>query len=352
MKKILYLMEIDWYWIKQRPQIIAEMLSVDYDVTVVYHKEIFVKQSLRTEKDELKKSIPIPAIPYRDKNWAAYAMQKLFYYKIMKKIDQYDIVWITHPLLYRYVPKTYQGKIIYDCMDNHEALCSDQVLRKVIGKAERCLVSEADIIFASSEGLKKKMEGLAGKGKTFLIRNGFVLQEIHPPKPPVLYKDKPFKIGYFGTIAEWFDFPLLLESLDRFPNLEYHLWGPVAKVEQPKHPRLIFEGIVEHSQLWEKVKDVDCLIMPFLVNDIIKDVDPVKLYEYISMGKPIVSVYYKEIERFESLVYFYNNTDAYIRLLKKFVQENRIALYSEFSQRKFLLNNSWGNRFLNITNKL
>ena len=63
MKKILYLMGIDWYWIKQRPQIIAEMLNKDYDVTVAYYKELFVKQSLRKNNDELEKSISISAIP-------------------------------------------------------------------------------------------------------------------------------------------------------------------------------------------------------------------------------------------------------------------------------------------------
>ena len=57
MKKILYLMGIDWYWIKQRPQIIAEMLNKDYDVTVAYYKELFVKQSLRKNNDELEKNI-------------------------------------------------------------------------------------------------------------------------------------------------------------------------------------------------------------------------------------------------------------------------------------------------------
>ena len=44
-------MGIDWYWIKQRPQIIAEMLNKDYDVTVAYYKELFVKQSLRKNND-------------------------------------------------------------------------------------------------------------------------------------------------------------------------------------------------------------------------------------------------------------------------------------------------------------
>ena len=122
MKKILYLMGIDWYWIKQRPQIIAEMLNKDYDVTVAYYKELFVKQSLRKNNDELEKSISISAIPYRDKNKIAYAIQKLLFHRIMKNVKQFDIVWISHPLLYRYLPPNYDGKVIYDCMDNHEAL--------------------------------------------------------------------------------------------------------------------------------------------------------------------------------------------------------------------------------------
>ncbi len=81
MKKILYLMGIDWYWIKQRPQIIAEMLDRDYDVTVAYYKEVGVKQPLRKNNDELEKSIPISAIPYRDKNIIAHFIQKSYFRK-------------------------------------------------------------------------------------------------------------------------------------------------------------------------------------------------------------------------------------------------------------------------------
>ena len=119
MKKILYFMGVDWYWIKQRPQILAEYLEQDYDVTVVYIKELFQKQSLRKDQDELEKSIAVPVIPYRDKSRCAYSLQRLLFHKVTKHINEYDTVWIGHPLLYRYIPQTYKGKIIYDCMDNH-----------------------------------------------------------------------------------------------------------------------------------------------------------------------------------------------------------------------------------------
>ena len=345
MKKILYLMGIDWYWIKQRPQIIAEMLDRDYDVTVAYYKEVVVKQSLRKNNDELEKSIPISAIPYRDKNIIAHFIQKILFQKVMKNVEQYDIVWISHPLLYRYLPGNYKGKIVYDCMDNHEALCSDENICQVIKKTEQQLVNRADIVFASSSGLLQKVQKLGGEGKSVLLRNGSVSEHIYPPEP-VRHKNKEaYKIGYFGTIAEWFDFPLLLKSLDLYPDLEYYLWGPVSNVEVPQHPRIKMQGVVEHSKLWENVKDMDALIMPFKVNDIIRDVDPVKLYEYISMGKNVITVAYDEVLRFAPFVFFYKNAEEYENIIIKLYEDEVNCKYDSISQKEFLDDNSWEKRW-------
>ena len=347
MKKILYFMGVDWYWIKQRPQILAEYLAQDYDVTVVYIKELFQKQSLRKDQDELEKSIAVPVIPYRDKSRCGYSLQRLLFHKVTKHINEYDTVWIGHPLLYRYIPQTYKGKIIYDCMDNHEALCKDIKIRATIHETEIQLIQRADLIFASSTGLIEKVIKKGGKGKTLLVRNGVILNEIHAPQPPKKNVKERYKIGYFGTIAEWFDFPLLLESLKANPDIEYYLWGPVSVPSVPKHERLIFEGIVEHRCLWEKVKDMDCLIMPFKLNDIIEDVDPVKLYEYISMGKPVISVYYKEVDRFGSYIYFYKSLQDYNEILHEIFTEN-FAKYDTFMQQEFLNANTWAERYSNI----
>ena len=348
MKKILYFMGVDWYWIKQRPQILAEYLARDYDVTVVYIKELFQKQSLRQDKDELEKSIAVPVIPYRDKNKCAYSIQRLLFHKAVKHIDEYDIVWIGHPLLYRYIPQTYKGKVIYDCMDNHEALCKDTKIRATIHQTENQLIQRADLIFASSTGLLEKVIKKGGNGKTLLVRNGVILNEIHAPQPPKKNAKGRYKIGYFGTIAEWFDFSLLLESLKTNPDIEYHLWGPVSVPEVPEHERLMFEGILEHRCLWEKVKDMDCLIMPFKLNDIIRDVDPVKLYEYISMGKPVISVYYNEVKYFEDFVFFYRSPKELEQIISRLVCDNFMLQYSAKNQHIFLEKNNWKTRYESI----
>lgn len=346
MKKILYLMGIDWYWIKQRPQIIAEMLSKDYDITVVYQKEIARNIALRKSKDELKNSIALPVLPFRDKNNIVHAIQGGLFKKRIKNIHEFDLVWVGHPLLYRYVPTSYQGKVVYDCMDNHTALCPDLKIKEAICKNEEQLISRADLVIVSSSHLKKRLEEKCHYAGTVLVRNGFSADAIH--RPEILHSEKKLKIGYFGTIAEWIDFSAICRSLEKIEELEYYLWGPVLTDKIPQHSRLLLEGIVEHNQLWDRAKDMDGLIMPFKINDIIEDVDPVKLYEYISMGKTVIAPYYDEIERFTPYVYFYHNEEELIELLRRLRKGELTSKYSEQQQDDFLMDNTWDKRYETI----
>ena len=233
-------------------------------------------------------------------------------------------------------------------MDNHEALCNDKEICKTIKKTEQQLVKRADIVFASSTGLLKKVQNLGGQTKSILIRNGFIADHIYPPEP-VRHEDKAkYKIGYFGTIAEWFDFDLLLKSLDNYPNLEYYLWGPISNTEVPKHQRIHWKGVIEHNKLWENVKEMDALIMPFKVNDIIRDVDPVKLYEYISMGKKVISVKYPEVSGFSTFTHFYKNEKEFYTCIDEVMKITDDTDYKLNEQLEFLKENSWDIRYNKI----
>ncbi len=56
--------------------------------------------------------------------------------------------------------------------------------------------------------------------------------------------------------------------------------------------------------------------MPFKLNDIVEAVDPVKLYEYINFNKDILTISYKEIERFSKFTYSYDGYDEFKSQLK------------------------------------
>lgn len=345
-RKILYIIGIDWSWIYQRPQILAERLAADYDVTVIFPRSVLKGLPRYPEKGRrpaFRRRI-LWTVPYQEKSTLIGAVSVFFQRFLFSHINQYDIVYIGYPLYARYIPDNYAGKLIYDCMDNHAALYSDHKRVDRLVSQERRLVRMCNSLIVSSAGLAKRMDAIAGWQKSVIIRNGVSLNKPDGIKCPTVKAG--YRLGYIGTISEWFDFEVLQRSMEQVDGIEYHLIGPCAGGAVPR--QFSYEGVVAHDRLGESIKDYDCLIMPFKVNDIVEDVDPVKLYEYISFGKCIISVYYKEIERFGDFVYFYTTGQEYVSLLRSLKEKGFPVKYTEEQRSCFLTENSWEARYAQL----
>ena len=345
-KKILYIMGIDWKWIYQSPQILAEKLGEDYDVTVIFPR-FFWNRKLSVKNEGLH-LCPLWKLPFQERCRLLAGISNWMNRKLFADIHKYDYIYLGYPVYERYIPDTYQGKIIYDCMDNYEALYPLKTgLDKVIA-FERSVVEKCDILIVSSEMLRRKMDQIAGYKKSILIRNGMfpgTIAEIKEAKVKNLYD-----ICYIGTIASWFDVDLLKKSVNKYTNIRYQLIGPYE--EKTEHSGMIYHGPIAHDKLYETIKDYDCLIMPFKVNDIVEAVDPVKLYEYIAFGKCIISVYYPEIERFSDFVYFYRTEEEYMKLLDELGETGFPPKYNKKQQQDFLNNNTWEERYQLLKNEI
>lgn len=347
-KKLLYIMGIDWDWIFQRPQIMEQYLEQDYDVTVIFPRSIhrFLKQCRGTYPKNYK---ILWTLPWQEKSKIINFLSCILTKRIFSNIDQYAGIIIGYPLYYRYIPKTYSGSIIYDCMDNYEALYPAIPSRKRLVALEKSLSNASAAIVVTGSLLQKKIETIVSDHSKHieLIRNGVSLQQTcYYSRTETKGK---YKIGYIGTIAEWFDYNVLLLSLKQFDDVEYHLIGPVIKHCPEENVGIIMEGVINHEMLTEITKDYACLVMPFVVNDVVKWVDPVKLYEYIAMGKCIISVKYDEIVRFENYVYFYSSTEEYLELIQCLKNKAFPPKYTPELQRTFLESNSWQKRFINFS---
>lgn len=354
-------MGIDWNWIYQRPQILAQKLSQDYDVTVVFPRSILQERNRKRDSKNLDFKVfgsedsksktssfqlsyrVLKTIPFQEKirflGWVA----NLFHRRLFLDYQQYDFIYIGYPLYARYIPEDYKGCLIYDCMDNQEALYPDQKRVYRIVQQEEKLIRRCQLLFVSAQMLAEKVNQIAGYNKAVLIRNGVEIQKVCQIQKPV---QKPqYRIAYIGTIAEWFDYALLRQSLKKKLPVVYELIGPIRSKDQEETTDIIYKGIIEHSKLKEIAAGYDALIMPFQCNDIVLSVDPVKLYEYISFGKCIISIYYKEIERFEEFVYFYRTQEEYQKLLETLCQKGFPPKYNAVQQQKFLEENSWKHRY-------
>lgn len=370
MKKILYIMGIEWNWIFQRPQVLALELEKEYDLTVVCTKQPV--HARHQNNRQPKRLLELYQIPFQEKNRLIGAVAGKLHSKVLGDLSQYDIIWVGYPLFGRYIPKDYRGIVVYDCMDNFEALYQDRReknLRRVCAEEER-LVRRADVIFASSLKLKEKLLHLCPGKEIAVVRNGYsnitlvkpaVRQESlsadttrkdnarnDHPQPENSHAKRQYVLGYVGTLSEWFDNALIEHSLCAREEIRYNLIGPIADHQPIQDERVHYSGVVEHKQLGAFVKELDCLIMPFKVNDIILYVDPVKLYEYIAWGKCIIACWYPEVDRFRDFVYFYHNEQEYISLIAELAKQGFPAKFTQDMQEGFLAENSWQARFETI----
>ena len=84
--------------------------------------------------------------------------------------------------------------------------------------------------------------------------------------------------------------------------------------------------------------------MPFRITPLILGVDPVKLYEYISFGRPVIVKYYSEISQFEPFVYFYYDEKSYHVLIDRLLTNTLPPKGKNKEIHDFLINSSWGVR--------
>lgn len=345
-EKILYIMGVEWNWIFQRPQILEQHLEKKYDVTVVFPKSILRwkqrKNSGTLKPDKLR---ILRTFPRQERYALIGRISQKIAEKIFRDVQQFDAVIIGYPLYYRYIPKEYEGVVIYDCMDFFRALYPDPKSVSRLISEEESLVRRCDALVVSAEKLRSDLWKNVLQEKVVLIRNGTFVKKVYLPQLKPHTNKLLHKIGYFGTIAHWFDYDLLISSCKKHNNIEYHLIGPVVTPCPSGVERIVMEGIVPNAELADYTKDYDCLIMPFIVNDVVEWVDPVKLYEYIALGKCIISVRYAEIERFEPYVYMYTDENEYENLLEKLSANGFPAKYTAEQQCAFLNENSWECRF-------
>jgi len=351
MKQISYVMAVDWNWIKQRPQFIAEKLAEKYRLKVFYrygyNKKVLSSNEINNSNLEL---IPVYTIPlihrYRHLKWFNNKQQVYFHKKSIERFNS-DFIYLSHPRQYPFLGTNTKSKIIYDCMDYHSYFCNSTEEMLKIQMQEEQLIKKADVVLVSSLKLKENLINdyslsIEEQNKLYLVRNGYNGEIIKNKNQDEANKDK-LVITYVGTVSHWFDFDTILKSLEDFENIEYKIIGPIDNVGVPQNRRIKYVGSVNHENIYKHIKNDDVLIMPFKVNEIIEAVDPVKLYEYINFSKNIISIKYKEIDRFDEFVYFYNNYNEYNAIISRLVKDRSLK-YTEESRLSFLENNTWDKR--------
>ena len=221
-------------------------------------------------------------------------------------------------------------------------------------KYEERLCRDADIIFASSLNLKQKLMERYGRTDVCLLNNAISLSlsnnEALPAELESSIDSGLKKLVYIGTISDWFDFDAVIKALEGCKNVELLLFGP-KEVTIPTHERIKYCGIIEHKHVHGVMNVADALVMPFVLNELIMSVDPVKAYEYIYACKPILMPKYPESEKFENYVYLYSGAEEFKDLVSKIENGTLVLKGKEDDYKEYAMSNNWDER-VNQVNSL
>lgn len=343
--KILYFSTVNWNWIKQRPHFICEYISKqNIEVTYFSITPLFKQKISKHELGKFLKIKDICVIPYASRFKIIKSINKFFVKLILKQ--RFDIVVLTHPEQIEYLPKKLKtnSKIIYECMDNMPYFYADKQRETLINK-ERNLCERVDSIITSSIYLKEKIKREYNlKSKNITVIKNAVEKSIKSEVSEKIILKSPNMV-YIGTISEWLDVEKIIKYAKNNQGHYIYLVGPIessVKKILEKEENIILVGAVRHSLVKSYIDAGDVMLIPFKINELIKAVDPVKIYEYLSLSKIVISSYWEELDCYKSnpLVKFYSDFEKFKEAIEEALKENVKTKIDE----EFIYNNKWENR--------
>jgi len=162
--------------------------------------------------------------------------------------------------------------------------------------SENQLVTNSDVVICTSKALYD--EKIVLNKNTYLVPNA--ADPTHSSK--ALDKDLPIHsklkdipkpiIGYFGSIERRMDYDLIKQVAADNPDKSFVFAGPGIREHIPdwffNTPNIYIPGQIPYDELPQMLKGFDIAIIPFKKDDVSSTIFPLKLFEYLGAGKPVI----------------------------------------------------------------
>ena len=360
--KILYFSPTPYQDIKQRPQHLAEELSKYHELWYVdptisgmrclkgdgalcysYHYDVNPNLHVLRLNGLLAAHIKL-------QHYDKFALNTwLERHQLKALLSSVDVIWFGYEACYRFFyPFRFRNSsmkkrplLVYDKMDDNVSLERHPSIQKFLLKMRNALEHDADVIFVTARLFYETLS--SRRPNVFLVQNGAEIEgysnlSLHNAGKKT---DKAKNYGYIGMMGHWFDNELIRSFASSFPECTVSLVGPLA-TEKILLPNVRYYGVVPKNQVYHWIEQFDACLYPFKKGPLLDTIDPVKIYEYLLVNKPVIAADSKEMTKYKGLIYTYETQEEFLQICGK--QELALPFSTDQERTLFFQKNSWEER--------
>jgi teichuronic acid biosynthesis glycosyltransferase TuaH len=243
------------------------------------------------------------------------------------------MVWSFFPPVMKHLRSLGQQLTVFDAVDNWAEHASYRTMQDTLRADYAYIKQNADIIFTVSKELLSLFDN---QPNVYWIPNGVDVAHYQDLRS-VVNRDiadmpKPI-IGYIGVIQDRVDIDLICTLAQKNPSMSFAIVGPILA---PRHssqgsdverklrsfPNIHVLGFKPYDDAPAYIQQFDVGIIPHKANAFISSTNPMKLYEYLACGKPVVATAGAGAEQFADMVYIAKNPNDFNRKLSLALEDD------------------------------
>ncbi len=355
-KSVVVFPNIPWDYRTQRPQHIFKGLgkkniNVFYISPILSDKEYITQVDKNVYEVHLKSKEDLNIL--RDLKMTSELAKELevSLKSVLKGyLSDSTVFFVLLPIWKTVIDNFKSNYIVYDMMDLYSGF-PDAKLEIVQWEEE--LLESSDLVITTADSLYDFAKRF--NSNVVKIKNGCDLSNFENIKENGLLdslKKKPI-VGYYGAITEWVDFEALKYVVKKNRDKYFVFLGSIDTNRARKLyfcRNVYFLGEVKHSELGGYLAYFDVCTIPFVLNDLIKSTNPVKFYEYISVGKPVVSSRFPELVQYEDICYLYDSKEEFDELIQKALESDSKDVIEK--RKEVAQENTWNERVEEVVKRI
>jgi len=270
------------------------------------------------------------------------------------------ILWLFRPDAAD-VPGRYGEKLlIYHIVDEYTGYADVDAQRaQEIARRERALIARADLVLVTSRRLLESKGGV--NPNTYWVPNGvdymrFAQAAQGGAEPPEVENLPHPRIGYVGALNDKIDVALLEEVAKAYPQGTLVLVGPLRLLDEDarrrftmlcERPNVLFVGPVPVERVPFFMAACDVGLLPYRRNRWTEYIHPLKLYEYLACGLPVVASDIPAAQEEADLLYIAASKGEFVENIARALAEDAPMLRRARQRRA--AQNTWDQRVAKIS---